>query len=505
MASSTSESVRRAFVAPAERSVRKSAGSGTHRGLLTLRGSALCKLLALGGDVLALAVVPAGIAIWDEVHPFSVAFTSRPALLLSILASGALGINWLFGTYRIAEIRRPEKELERVVKALGSFFLLVCAGALLLFGNRPQLDIDILLSTGLALALVLVARGIVRLIVTAAWKKGLARQAAIFIGSPSALANFLESLAVQRYRGIDVRASISPGVAQADQASGSEESMAFLDKKDWRTIFEQLDPECVVVNIDESSANREWLSEVFDFCSRTRIAVELHCSVFYGVSGSEIDHCTGCFCVRERTRRTKYAERVCKNLLDRAIGVVGSLATLCLIPIIWVILKMEDGGPVFYRQEYVGADLQVHHYLKFRTMIQNADKLLNENAELKKRFAEKHKLEDDPRVLRCGRFLRKFSVDEFPEFFSVLTGSLSFVGPRTISVSEKERYDSLLGKLLSVKPGLTGYWQVMGRQTTSYDERVRMDMFYIDHRSIWLDLVIIAKTFSKFFAQEGAF
>ena len=124
---------------------------------------------------------------------------------------------------------------------------------------------------------------------------------------------------------------------------------------------------------------------------------------------------------------------------------------------------------------------------------------------LKAQFNGTCKLRNDPRVLRVGRLLRKYSIDEFPEFFSVLTGQLTFVGPRTISREEASRYGELLPKLLSVKPGMTGYWQVMGRQTTTYADRIGMDMFYIDHWSIWLDFLIIAKTFREVLTARGAF
>jgi lipopolysaccharide/colanic/teichoic acid biosynthesis glycosyltransferase len=107
--------------------------------------------------------------------------------------------------------------------------------------------------------------------------------------------------------------------------------------------------------------------------------------------------------------------------------------------------------------------------------------------------------------LRIGHTLRKYSLDEFPQFFSLLAGKLTFVGPRVISREETSRYGDLLPKLLSVKPGMTGYWQVTGRQNTSYAERIELDMFYIDHWSLKLDFIIMAKTIWKVLRADGAY
>jgi lipopolysaccharide/colanic/teichoic acid biosynthesis glycosyltransferase len=202
-------------------------------------------------------------------------------------------------------------------------------------------------------------------------------------------------------------------------------------------------------------------------------------------------------------RRT-WAQRFTKRLLDYGIGAIGSVITLLVTPIIALILKLEDGGPVFYRREFVDCDGSVRFYLKFRTMSQDAEQRLRDDPALKRAFDLKYKLEDDPRVLRVGRFLRKYSIDEFPQFFSLLTGRLTLVGPRVISREETSRYGDLLPKLLSVKPGLTGYWQVMGRQNTTYQRRIELDMFYIDHYSLGLDLRIVALTVWKVLRAEGA-
>ena len=175
------------------------------------------------------------------------------------------------------------------------------------------------------------------------------------------------------------------------------------------------------------------------------------------------------------------------------------------MPILWVLVNLEDRGPLFYRSAYLGQDGNTRYYPKFRTMHVNADRVLETDAALRTRFREQHKLVDDPRITKIGRILRKSSLDEFPQFFSVLVGDLTFVGPRTIRQEEAVRYGPQLEKLLSVKSGLTGFWQVMGRQTTTYEERVHMDMFYVERWSIWLDLVIIAKTFWKVLKAEGAY
>jgi lipopolysaccharide/colanic/teichoic acid biosynthesis glycosyltransferase len=187
------------------------------------------------------------------------------------------------------------------------------------------------------------------------------------------------------------------------------------------------------------------------------------------------------------------------------IGVLGSLLTLAITPLVALLLKWEDRGPVFHRREFVRCDGRIGYYLKFRTMVVGADELLRGNSSLKQQFDDKYKLQQDPRVLRVGRVLRKYSIDEFPQFFSLLSGRLTFVGPRVISREEIPRYGELVSKLLSTKPGMTGYWQIMGRQQTTYAERVNMDMFYIDHWSLRLDLIIMARTVWKVLRTEGAY
>lgn len=142
---------------------------------------------------------------------------------------------------------------------------------------------------------------------------------------------------------------------------------------------------------------------------------------------------------------------------------------------------------------------------KFRTMSPNGDEILERHPELKFELEENHKLVQDPRVTRVGQFLRKTSLDELPQLFNVLKREMSLVGPRMISPLEMKKYDKWDMNLLTVRPGITGLWQVSGRSDVSYAERVRLDMYYIRNWSIWLDLELLLQTIPAVLRGRGAY
>src|SRR6266550_5889524 len=272
---------------------------------------------------------------------------------------------------------------------------------------------------------------------------------------------------------------------------------------EWEKSLASTGANLIVVAHPVVPDGEEWLRELLRRCKQLRVDVELYSSVLATANlNYEHDEFSGCFRFYAKPQWSFAVQRAIKRGLDLAIGIVGSVITLLMMPLVFLLVNLEERGPLFYRCAYLGQDGSTRYYLKFRSMHVDADRILERDAILRSRFREKHKLIDDPRITRIGRFLRKFSLDEFPQFFSVLMGHLTFVGPRTIRQGEAVHYGPLLVKLLSLKPGVTGFWQVMGRQTTTYAERVQMDMFYIDRWSIWLDLVIIAKTFWKVLKSE---
>ncbi len=195
---------------------------------------------------------------------------------------------------------------------------------------------------------------------------------------------------------------------------------------------------------------------------------------------------------------------ILKRCIDIVVAVLGIIVLFPLFLLVAFYIKLEDGGPILHFREIVGYKGQHFHAFKFRTMIIDADTYLQNRPELLRIFQQNMKLERDPRITNVGRILRKMSIDELPQLFNVLSGQMSLVGPRMIHPSELSRYGIYAEKRLSVKPGITGLWQISGRQHVSYKERIVLDMKYIDERSILLDILILIKTFKVFIVHTGA-
>lgn len=213
-------------------------------------------------------------------------------------------------------------------------------------------------------------------------------------------------------------------------------------------------------------------------------------------------------------KEIKTNKKVLYKITKRAIDIIGAIIgiillipTIILVYIARKILK-EDQGPLFYKQLRYGKNGKIFKLYKFRSMCINADKKLKEyldnNEDAKNEFEKTHKLQKDPRITKLGNFLRKTSLDELPQMINILKGEMSFVGPRPVISEEVEEYGVNKNKFLSVTPGLTGYWQVNGRSNTTYEERMLMELYYVENCSLWLDTKIFFKTFITVFKKEGA-
>ncbi len=204
-------------------------------------------------------------------------------------------------------------------------------------------------------------------------------------------------------------------------------------------------------------------------------------------------------------RRTAF-----KRILDITVSVAALTLLSPLFVIIPVAIKLDSRGPVFFTHKRCGINLDQFNMIKYRTMQVGADSLmqdyLNNDAEASKEFKERNKLKTDPRITRIGKILRKTSLDEIPQFLNVIKGDMSLVGPRPDMRDALDEFlESYAAIYSSVRPGMTGLWQVSGRSEIKYDERARLDYLYVLNWSLWLDFVIILKTFRALLGGKGAY
>jgi exopolysaccharide biosynthesis polyprenyl glycosylphosphotransferase len=206
----------------------------------------------------------------------------------------------------------------------------------------------------------------------------------------------------------------------------------------------------------------------------------------------------------EKVRMTGL-DNTMKILLDYGLTIPAVIILSPLLALLALLIKLDSPGPVIHRRRVMGVNNSQFDAFKFRTMYENGDEILAQYPELQKELAETHKLKEDPRITRVGRFLRKWSLDEFPQLFNVLRYEMSLVGPRMIHPDEMKMYAQWGINLLTVRPGISGLWQVSGRSDITYEERVRIDMHYIRNWSIWMDLQVIWRTPLSVISRKGAY
>ena len=199
------------------------------------------------------------------------------------------------------------------------------------------------------------------------------------------------------------------------------------------------------------------------------------------------------------------SDEALKLALDLLITIPGLILLSPILLLIAVLIRISSPGPIIHKRRVMGLNGRQFNALKFRTMVVNGDEVLARHPQLKAELEANHKLKNDPRVTKIGVFLRKFSLDELPQLFNVLMRDMSLVGPRMISPEEVAMYKQFDMNLLTVRPGITGLWQVSGRSDITYDERVRLDMYYIRNWSIWLDLQLLFQTIPAVLKSRGAY
>ena len=206
--------------------------------------------------------------------------------------------------------------------------------------------------------------------------------------------------------------------------------------------------------------------------------------------------------------KTKISKKVyikIKRVIDVILASIALILLSPLFAIIAIAIKIDSKGPVFFEHKRIGKNGKIINLYKFRSMVINAEELIKSfTPEQMKEYKENYKLTNDPRITKVGKFLRKTSLDELPQLINIINGDLSIIGPRPVVADELEKYGTNKDKFLSVTPGLTGYWAANGRSNTTYEQRMEMELYYIDNLSLKMDIKVFFKTILSVVKKEGA-
>lgn len=206
--------------------------------------------------------------------------------------------------------------------------------------------------------------------------------------------------------------------------------------------------------------------------------------------------------------KTKISKKVyikIKRVIDVILASVALILLSPLFAIITIAIKIDSKGPVFFAHKRIGKNGKIIKLYKFRSMVINAEELIKSfTPEQMREYKENYKLTNDPRITKVGKFLRKTSLDELPQLINIINGDLSIIGPRPVVADELEKYGVNKDKFLSVTPGLTGYWAANGRSNTTYEQRMEMELYYIDNLSLKMDIKVFFKTILSVLKKEGA-
>lgn len=274
-------------------------------------------------------------------------------------------------------------------------------------------------------------------------------------------------------------------------------------------VVEKNDVDMLIIALP--SLHRNGLTSIALRCERLGIPVKVIPDI-YGLSSASarLEEVEGLFLIEIRRNLIKGWNALVKRAFDLLISIPALLVLSPLFLIISILIRLDSTGPALYVAPRLGKGGTTFPCYKFRTMYLNADEILEryleENPEAKEEWERFAKLRGhDPRLTKIGRFLRKWSLDELPQLWNVLRGEMSIVGPRPYLPREREKIGEYFDVILEVKPGITGLWQISGRNLTTFEERLRLDAYYIQNWSLWLDIKIIIRTFLVVLLGKGAY
>lgn len=423
-------------------------------------------------------------------------------LRLFILAPAWLIVFRTFGLYDFRILFGGTREYARVFNActLGMMFIV-----LFTFFD-PTLNIArawVMLSWLLVTLSVLLGRFFLRRVVQGLRVKGRFLTSVLVVGANEEGQAIAEQLQSNRKAGVWIAGFADDELAHGSQLLPGIPVLGSVDSVP-RLVRQHGIQEIVVAS---TALPREQLLDLFQSFGATEDITIRMSSGLYEIltTGVEVQEIGNVPLLSINQVRLTGIDVFLKRMLDIIVSGCVLLVSWPVMLTVAAAIKFDSPGPVFYRRRVVGVRGKPFDALKFRTMYVDADERLARDAELRLQFEENYKLRNDPRVTRVGRLLRRTSLDELPQIFNVLRGQMSLVGPRMITSDEAERYGKWRMNLSTVKPGITGLWQVSGRSDVSYEERVVLDMRYIRNFSIWLDLHLLWQTIPAVIKGRGAY
>jgi exopolysaccharide biosynthesis polyprenyl glycosylphosphotransferase len=458
------------------------------------------KGLVLGLDLLvvlsAIALAWPLRGLFPIVQPATSSGISYSISISPLLVALWIGMLAACGTYALRELGSGTREFQAVAKA--SVFTAFAAFTACYFANSDLARGFLLSAFAIGAPLLLVERYLVRTWIHRNRLRGAMTRRVLAVGSPAAVRDLAEALRREPKLGYELVACTLPEGA-TDAALPAPPVGSVVDIS---TTCRKLGIDTVMVTGSTDLTLREvaWDLEGKDIdlvlvpnlaevaAPRLRMRPQL---------GLPFLHV-------EEPRAVRAGGRA-----KRVFDLVGALAALVLLAPVMILvaalIKLDDGGPVFYRQARVGLNGAIFGVWKFRSMSVNADLLEAKLREQTGHEGALFKMENDPRITGIGRFIRRYSLDELPQLFNVLSGQMSLVGPRPSQPWEADTYTDIARRRLHVLPGMTGLWQVSGRSRLTFEEALRLDLYYRDNWSMLVDLAIMGKTVKAVVSKDGAY
>lgn len=461
--------------------------------------------------------VDAFVVLWAVVGAFIIRFGLEPNFVIAgqeftyAWLSVALALIWwiMLGAWNSRQTRvlgAGPDEYKRVGAASMWLFGLVAIFSYVFRLDTARGYVGVALPVGLVG--LLLGRWLIRQHLNLSRQRGHSMSRLLLLGGPSAVAHLASSLERAKGAGYLPVAAYTPGSHEGPSIE-PESGLPVLghrpDTASILTAIEACDADAVAVSAGVQLHPQTLRHLGWELASRN-IGL-IMAPALTDIAGPRIhtQQVAGLPLIHVTTPALEGGQGVAKRLFDVIVSTLLIVVLSPVLALVAILVKMEGQGPVLFRQERVGMEGEPFRMLKFRSMVLDAEKRLTDLAHQDEGSGPLFKMKNDPRVTRVGKFVRKFSLDELPQLFNILAGSMSLVGPRPPLPSEVAAYEHDVRRRLLVKPGLTGLWQVSGRSNLSWQDSVRLDLYYVENWSLAGDLIILLRTFRAVFRGSGAY